>query len=129
MTIVRQIATRILPRPSRRQNLVVLATIGFFALFAPLVCILQCHLFLHTNAANSPASTLFVCHLHEAPALSHSQPGTALPQTVVLPRVVYDLLLTNSLALALLVLVAAHVTLRAAPSTPCFLQPPTPPPR
>jgi hypothetical protein len=101
------------------ERLLVLAVIGWFAAFAPLACILHCHLVGHTehHHANQP-----FCHTAE-PSQQGQRPSAGLP------TIVYDLLPISMLLLVLFAMIGmvghANEPLRSS----LLLQPPAPPPK
>lgn len=110
------------------QRLVVLATIWFVALFAPLVCILHCHV-LALPTFHPTGQLLFVCHMPHAAAVQQPPPTTLPARAPLLPRILYDLLLTASLLLPVLVQVRDRVAHSSLALASYAYPPPTPPPR
>jgi hypothetical protein len=131
--------------PSRQPPtlLLTLLVLWFACMFAPIVCILHCHLLgsvLREHAAGhththhlgsnttSQASHAPVCHIIEAQP-AQPAPSPELPPTATLPRVVNDVLL----AVIALFLPLTAARARSESGTPRlsgqFSQPHTPPPK
>ncbi|GAB4127718.1 MAG: hypothetical protein Fur005_40900 [Roseiflexaceae bacterium] len=108
------------------QRLMAIALLWFVALFAPVACIVHCHLWFSTSA--QPGSDLFVCDLLHGSASDHQHDGH-VPGSPALPRILYDALLLLTLAVPILVLLARFepptLNWRLLLASP----PPSPPPR
>jgi hypothetical protein len=120
--------TQHMRRMGRMRLLVSIVAAWFLALFAPLFCILHCHLG-QPDPRPQGAGAIFLCHFSTsgdtAGAPAPAQPPTPLP----LPRVVYDLVLVS-----LILLHPLRAIARVAASFACAHEhvgtpPPTPPPQ
>jgi hypothetical protein len=116
ITAIQQIQQR--SRWLTHERLLVLALIGWFTAFAPLACIVHCHLIGHTEHHHAPQP---FCHTTESG--QHGQRPAGLP------TIVYDLNTTSLVLLILVVMIGTIGRWNDDLRSSLMLQPPAPPPK